>query len=477
MNVPRALLPLVALAAACAARQVAPEVKPPPPKAEDLVALSRAMTAADVASQTSPADPARARCTDLPPPRPEEVVARYLMLYAMPRDEQSWSCFRDLAEKYPDSPWGYLGTARLDLAWGALDKAEAGIVQALEVAPKNWIAVLYRGHLHERRDEEAEARADYAAVLGADPASPEAHLGLARLLRKSGDAQGAIAEAEAALAAAPGLYPALALRATLALDLRDRKQAAAYAEKAAAACPRDYESLAEVAALLAEAGDLRGAIERWRAALALREEPAVLKSLARVARSAGDPGAELEAVARLTHLEPTRAEWWRRLAELELAKGDAAAAAAALHKAVERDPGHAPSRLALGRILESRGEAGAALAHYRAAGDQARNERLALERKLNVERLPSPDAANVQKAVGALVDRTYRARLREMPSLSGQLEMLAVVDADGSAIEVQVVEDTVRDEWVRSCAYWNLKDAGYPKGEPTRYTFRFTLRK
>ena len=49
-------------------------------------------------------------------------------------------------------------------------------------------------------------------------------------------------------------------------------------------------------------------------------------------------------------------------------------------------------------------------------------------------------------------------------------------DASGRAALVEVLEDTIHDDDVRACAYWNLKDAAYPAQKPGRSSFSFTLR-
>ncbi len=65
--------------------------------------------------------------------------------------------------------------------------------------------------------------------------------------------------------------------------------------------------------------------------------------------------------------------------------------------------------------------------------------------------------------------------MKAVPSLSGTLRVRVTVDRDGQAGGVEVLEDTVHDEAVRATAYWNLKDASYPKGRPGRYAFSFSF--
>jgi tetratricopeptide (TPR) repeat protein len=478
MTLARTLAPALALAAACASSPAPVATKAPEAPAsgpEDLVAISRAMTAIEASELKGDIAAERQQRSAAASSQPGDVVARFLALYALPRDEESWSAFRALAEQHPDSAWGHLGMVRIYLSWDTLDQADAEIVRSLSLAPGNWIALLFRGQLSERQDKVAEARADYDDVLRSDPANPEAHLGLARILRRAGDAEGAYREAQAALAAVPNGHAALALLGRLSLDLGDRKQAAAYLQAAAASSPRDHDDRVALAKLLQEMGDDKGAIAQWRAALSLKDYLAGWKALAQLARNGGEVEIELRAVQRITLLEPANVDAWRRLAELKLAR-DPAGAEQALGKVLDRDPEDAQAHRLLGHILESRGEVLTALENYREAGDAARGERASLERRLNVERVAKGDLKGLQRAVGGLINQTYRARLRETPRLAGTLSFRVSVDKGGQAVLVEVLEDSVHDDWVRASAYWNLRDASYPKGKPGRHSFRFALR-
>ena len=101
---------------------------------------------------------------------------------------------------------------------------------------------------------------------------------------------------------------------------------------------------------------------------------------------------------------------------------------------------------------------------------------MAVEKRINLQRQTATDVAALQRAVGGLIDTTYRGRLKELPRLSGKLTIRVTTDASGRAALVEVLEDTIHDDDVRACAYWNLKDAAYPAQKPGRSSFSFTLR-
>jgi tetratricopeptide (TPR) repeat protein len=379
-------------------------------------------------------------------------------------------------KEYPDSAFGQVGMASVYVEWKTLDQADRAVAAALDQEPDEWLAVRYRAEAAERRGRLDFAAEDYRTVLSADPRNPEAHLGLARIARAKGDAEGAAREAETALREAPDLFGAHVLLALAAADRGDKRAAAAHGALAVEAGPRDREARVTLARLLRQAGDAEGAVKHWRAALQLKEDAEGLAALAEAAHAAHDARTELEAIERLSAVDPSSAEW-RRVAEIRLGAQDWDGAEKALRRALARDPRDLAANAGLGQVCLHRGAPQEAVEALRAAGDAGKAELAALERRLNLERVSRADVSSLQRAVQALVDRTYRARRSGAPSLSGVLKVRVTVGPSGAASLVEVLEDSVHDPDVRACAYWNLRDAGYPQNKPGRYSFTFAFRR
>jgi tetratricopeptide (TPR) repeat protein len=465
----------LALAAACATSGGAGR-EPARPR-PDLVPVARAMTAIDAAARKGSEIVAeRQQRSAAAGAAPRNPSARFLAIYAQPHGEDRWSEFHALAREFPDSAYGQLGMAGVYVEWRTLDQADRAIAAALDLEPDAWLAVLYRAQVAEARGRLEFAATDYRTVLSADPGNPEAHLGLARIARAQGDVAAAAAAAEAALLAAPDLFGAHALLAAIALEKGDREGAAARWAEAVEASPRDREARVALARLLREVGDAKGAVEHWRAAVAIREDAPSLAALAEAARAAKDPRTELEAIERLSALDPSAAEW-RRVAEIRMEAGDWDGAEKALRRALARDPRDPFANAGLGKVYLRRGASQEAVEALRAAGDAGKGDLAALEKRLNLQRVSRPDVGALQKAVQALVDRTYRARAAKAPALSGDLKVRVTVGPSGAASRVEVLEDSIHDPDVRACAYWNLRDAAFPKNKPGRYTFVFAFRR
>ncbi len=407
--------------------------------------------------------------------KPDSAPARFLALYARSRDEGTWAEFKAMSTEQRDSGLGWLGQARIYVGWKVWDQVDKVIDQGFEAEPDNWLLVIPRALAAEGRGRFDVAAADWKMVLGVDPANPQALMGRARAARRAGDGAVARTACDSALASAPGHFPALLMLAELSAEAGDKEGAATWYAKAVEASPRDRPLRITLAKLLTEKGDAAGARDQWKEVLGLKVEPEALVSYAAAARAAGDVKAEEAAIEKLAAVDPGAAEW-KRVAEIRLASGDVVGAEAALRRTLTRDPKDLAANAAMGMIQEGKGELEAAIASYRAAGEAGLGARRALEQRLNIEPLTRPNVGALQKAAGALIEKTYKARVAEWPNLAGALKIRVTTDATGAATLVEVLEDTVSDPAVRACAYWNLRDATYTQKKPGRYTFVFALR-
>lgn len=441
----------------------------------ELAGVSRAMAQIDDAERHGDIAGERARWSAAVAQDPANRKARFLAIYALPHADETWAEFRDLAKDLPGSALGHVGMARLYVEWKVLDQVARVLEQARVVEPANWLVDLIQAQADERAERWDAAATGYRAVVTVDPANVEAHVGLARLARRAGDPATTRAEAEAALAVLPEHAPALSILADLAAEAGDAPAGAGLLFRVVAASPRDRAARVALARLLRARGDAAAARDQWKAAVALREDVDGLLALAEASRMAADKEGEQKALERLSQIDPSGTEW-KRIAEIRLAADDLDGAEKALRRAVARDPKDLKASLALGRVTLRLGKPQEALGLLRASGPEGAADREALERRLSVERPARGDVATIQRSVGTLIDRTYRIRLKELPRLSGRLTVRVTADAAGGATLVEVLEDSVHDDDVRACAYWNLRDAAYPANKPGRYSFSFTLR-
>jgi tetratricopeptide (TPR) repeat protein len=398
-----------------------------------------------------------------------------LASYALPHTDDTWSELNLLAAHFHASAIPWVAMWRIYLEWGVLDQIDRSVPVARQADPKNWLIGLTEAMVAERRGQAGPAGEGYRAVVAIDPENVDAHVGLARLALAAGQEVTARQEADAALKALPGHAPALLVLAAMAEARQDLPGTIALYERVVTANPRDRASRVKLARALRQRGDLTASCEQWKAALALKEDAETLVAVAEAARLCGDVSAEQKALERLSGLDPGSAEW-RRIAEIRLQVQDKAGAERALRQAISRDPKDPQNQLALGRLLAGTGRITEGLEHLRAAGEIGATDRAAAERRINLRKLAVTDVAALQRAVGGLIDTTYRQRLKDLPRLSGTLTIRVTVDAAGRATLVEVLEDTLHDDDVRACAWWNLKDAAYPAQKPGRSSFSFTLR-
>lgn len=277
---------------------------------------------------------------------------------------------------------------------GALDAAIEAFGRALSARPafrkaeNNLILTLVKAG----RGEDALRRAQ--ALVALAPADPHARFTLG-LAQSEQDLEGAIRSFRHVLALAPGHSLA---RYNLALVLKradrlpeaieqlarvigtepraeahytlgviywhqgDLERAADALRAAVSAEPRYAEAHYALGAVLKDRQDLMGAVDALRRALALRPDLAGAHyTLARVLQSAGEQGASLahlaeaERLRRRTQLEQ-EASVWTSVGIRELEKGEAGAALEHFRRATSLIEDYAPAHYQAGRALERLGD-------------------------------------------------------------------------------------------------------------------------
>jgi Tfp pilus assembly protein PilF len=476
-SLPATLLLVIGLGAPLAATAGPRDAAAPDQEAPrlPLAEVSRGFTVVDDAERQGDLPRQRSRWLAASAADPKDPGPRVLAAYALPHNEDTWAELRLLSGKFQESAIPWAAMWRIYMEWGVLDQIDRSVPVAKEVDPSSWLIGLAEAAVAERRGQVGLARAGYQVVLVNDPRNVEAHVGLARLAQAEGDEVTARLEADTALKEIPGHAPALVVLAGLAEARGDPAGSTTLYAKVVAANPRDRASRVKLARLLRRQGDSVGARDQWQAAVALQEDAESLVALAEAARLCGDGATEQKSLERLSSLDPGSAEW-QRIAEIRLQLDDVAGAERALRQAIVRDPKDPQNQLRLGRLLAGTGRLTEGLEHLRAAGSPGAAERASAEKRINLRALAGADIPALQRSVGALIDATYRQRIRGQPRLSGKLTIRVTIDSSGRATLVEVVEDTLHDDDVRACAYWNLKDAAYPPKKPGRSSFTFTLR-
>ncbi|MEQ8849734.1 tetratricopeptide repeat protein [Botrimarina sp.] len=184
----------------------------------------------------------------------------------------------------------------------------------------------------------AEAAADYRRAIQLDPAATTAHLGLCRALLEAGEHAGALAAADAALAAVgdvPGVGAVYALRAAACERVGDDDAALAAWERAISAERPEVDWLLAHASA---AGRLAGPAAELRAlGAALEENGSVVLRRAWIAASirAGQAERVLPEIERKLQQSRHRSSWLLLLAEAQHAIGQPERARQSAAEAVE----------------------------------------------------------------------------------------------------------------------------------------------
>jgi len=315
-----------------------------------------------------------------------------LVLYAQTHADEAVACFRRATEIDRRS-WRWPFFAATARSHVAPDEAARLMEEAIRRDPLAVWPRLLRGEWLVSLGRNAEARADFDALLAASPEHARARMGLARLLLTEGDAESAMATIGGAVDHPGTRRAARQLAAQIAVRRGDATAAARWLAEAAAlpadsAWPEDplaaelplrragkrsrikLVSQLEQAGAIAEADALTARLERERPEIYLFIE-------GRIQMAKGDHTAAEKALRRALDFEPREVDVHFQLGRALALQGRRLEAAAVYRQLLAIEPAHGPAWLELGRCLldSDRDAAMAALESavaYMPASDAAR---------------------------------------------------------------------------------------------------------
>jgi tetratricopeptide (TPR) repeat protein len=244
---------------------------------------------------------------------------------------------------------------RLDLllesgrAHDALVAAEALDREHPQVSAVKNLLGLSRAAVGDR----AGAREAFQRAAALDPRDASPLVNLARLSREEGDLAAARTTLERALAVAPDHAEAWLAYGVVLMDLRAPEARHALV-RAGALAPDDAAPYVAQGNLDLAEGNLPGAIESFRQALAREpEHPTAQTNLGIALARRGDRAGALDAFECATRRAPQQGEAWNGLGAMRLAEGDAERAVGPLQQATVLLPHDPNPALNLGRALEA----------------------------------------------------------------------------------------------------------------------------
>jgi len=312
------------------------------------------------------------RAIELDPRLAKAHVNRGTILMQLGRPGEALAAYDRVIELAPGTPgvWAMRGAARIEL--GDPDGAVADLERALRRNPRNAIAFNNRARALQRLGRADEALADLRRAAELDPRNAEtwANLGaayverdleaaercvrraialdpvhphprevLARILRRAGRAEPAVAAVEAALERAPHDCRLWLLRADLALEFDDPGAARRAYDAAVEAAPAEAEPWAARAGFRAARGELGPALSDYDRAIELRPGDADLRARRGVALLEGGhvPTARAD-LREALRLQPDHPAALLGRARLHATLDDIAAARADLERFLARWP-------------------------------------------------------------------------------------------------------------------------------------------
>lgn len=235
------------------------------------------------------------------------------------------------------------------------EKAELELRNALQIAPDDPRARLLAARLAERTGEIRRAVQAYQGVLDVDEFNLEALAGLSRIYALGGLPERALELASKGLARAPGDADLLTSRAAALARQGDLDGAMNDARAALASDPASENAIALLASLYARAGRDAEAVALVDRGTGLLPRSVDLRLvLAEMHAAAGRRAEAVRALEQVIALQPRQLDHRYRLAQYHVGGGDVAAAEAVLRGAISAAPDELEPKIALATLLSSR---------------------------------------------------------------------------------------------------------------------------
>jgi tetratricopeptide (TPR) repeat protein len=260
------------------------------------------------------------------------------------------------------------------------EKARVEFSNAAQIDPTDTRARLMLGQVAEKLGDARGALAQYQAALASNPKDVAARAAMARLYLYGGLPDRALELVESSLAAEPRNAQLLTVRSAARAQLGDHTGALADAQAATRIAPDDLYAIAVLASVYKQNSEIGKGIEVLESALSRHTSNVDLHvMLAELELANQEPDKAIGQLQRIVQLEPNVLAHRYRLAGVYLQQRNIDGAEQTLREAVRRQPGSIEAKLQLVELLaEQRGIVPAAAQVDRYLVAEPRNNSLSL---------------------------------------------------------------------------------------------------
>lgn len=292
----------------------------------------------------------------------EILVARGYALIGKRQPAEAQQAFAEAEKLAPTAVKPLLADARLALARGDIERAQASIDRAVTAQPKSAAALQMKAAFLRGKGDVKGALAVLDGLIADQPGALQARLDRAAIELAINHPDKAKSDIDTVLKALPGHVPALYLHAVLKAEEGDFKTADAELDRINAAIPNLRRAYYLRAFVKAQLGQFEQAGEAAnRAVSQAPQDLSAAKLLARIQFAKHQPAKAAETLAKVTETGRADAETFDLLGRAYAATGQGAESVAAFKKAAALAPEDVGLQTRLASVRMSMGQPEAAL--------------------------------------------------------------------------------------------------------------------
>jgi tetratricopeptide (TPR) repeat protein len=452
----------------------------------DVASMTKALIEIEEAQKLNKIDSIRAGYEKKYRSNPKDLFNRFLWAYSLDDKNEAWAELTKITKLDDKFYWAHLGMGIILDNWKVRDQAEKSYQKALEFGPEIAIgyARLGKMYLVGGKVEKALGLLE-KAVSKSDNVVYQ--IDMARALNEQGKKEDALKIYRNAIGKSPDSFDAHVELADLLRqgENKDKETAVELYMKAASLDEKAFAVRFSLAQLQIELQRDEDALPTFQEACQLNpKRKECWQGLEKLAAKMGKKDIQIDANENILKVDPENISAHIFVAPIYLKRGEIERALPSFEKVLEKEENNMVALSGLATIFEKGGEFSKAIEYNQKVLALKKSDKTSIEslkrlyKRFHILEKPitgrSPNSVFTNNRYQ--IAKVYKLRLKTKPKIKGDMLIKVTVSDKGDVTDVKIAKNTVGDQVIDICAYWNLKRSKFPSRFGATYDFELTLK-